>query len=203
MTRQYCNQCHFPQISCVCSAVAPVRSKTEVIVMQHPSEVNHAKNSVRLMPLVLANMQIVVGETAADFTELRQYLAQANKPVYIIYPSETSQTVQQSGAQADAIIVLLDGTWRKAYRILQLNPWLQQYPALHLEVEHASQYVIRKAKRADSLSTLEAAAFMLSSLDKQLDTSPLLNVFDAMVNLRLQAMPAAVRQRYSLQSKDE
>ncbi|MCL1142858.1 tRNA-uridine aminocarboxypropyltransferase [Shewanella gaetbuli] len=203
MTRQYCNQCHFPQTSCVCSAVAPVRSKTEVIVMQHPSEVNHAKNSVRLMPLVLANMQIVVGETAADFTELRQYLAQANKPVYIIYPSETSQTVQQSGAQADAIIVLLDGTWRKAYRMLQLNPWLQQYPALHLEVEHASQYVIRKAKRADSLSTLEAAAFMLSSLDKQLDTSPLLNVFDAMVNLRLQAMPAAVRQRYSLQSKDE
>jgi DTW domain-containing protein YfiP len=51
--------------------------------MQHPSEVGHAKNSVRLLKLVLPQTQIYVGETGEDFIELQHYLATQTK-----YPNE-------------------------------------------------------------------------------------------------------------------
>ena len=170
--------------------------------MQHHSEVHHAKNTVRLMRLVMPNMQVFVGETAEDFTGLQTYLTQTTKPIYVVYPSETSQTASQCGAQADSIILLIDGTWRKAYKILQSNPWLLDYPAIHLEVEHASNYIIRKAKRPDSLSTLEATALLLSTLDPAADTTPLFAAFDAMVQHRLSAMPEDIKARYQLHNKE-
>jgi DTW domain-containing protein YfiP len=170
--------------------------------MQHPSETGHAKNTVRLMRLVMPAMQVFVGETAEDFTDLQVFLRQTTKPVYVVYPCETSQPVLQSDAQADSIIILIDGTWRKAYKMLQSNPWLLDYPAIHLEVEHASNYIIRKAKRPDSLSTLEATALLLSSLDPTCDTTPLFAAFDAMVQHRLGAMPEGVKARYQSNNKE-
>jgi len=164
--------------------------------MQHPSEVDHAKNTVRLLKLVMPQIHIYVGETAADFIELQHYLAAQTKPVYVVYPNEHSQTVAEAGAEGESIIILVDGTWRKAYRMLQLNPWLLNYPSLHLECEQASQYIIRKAKRSDSLSTLEAAAYTLAALNSTADVTPMFAVFKAMVQHTLTAMPDKVRARY-------
>lgn len=171
---------------------------TEIVVLQHPSEVKHAKNSVRLLALALPQTRIVVGESSADFADLREYLATQTKPVYIVYPNEHSQTVAEAGASEAAIIVLIDGTWRKAYRMLQLNPWLTDYPSLHLECTDESQYIIRKAKRSDSLSTLEAAAHTLVALNPSVDVTPIFAVFNAMVQHKLTAMPAQVRARYNV-----
>jgi DTW domain-containing protein YfiP len=165
-------------------------------VLQHPSEVGHAKNSVRLLQLVLPETRVVAGESADDFAPLRQQLAQAGRPVYLLYPSETSISATAATMDADCILLLLDGTWRKALKLLRLNPWLAQYPALHLEPEQASCYRIRKASRQGSLSTLEAAAHMLKTLDAGLDVSPLFEALDAMVSQRVAAMPAEVRRRY-------
>ncbi len=155
------------------------------------------------MQLVLPDMQVVVGEKAEDFTALKQQLEQSNNSVYLVYPSEKSQSVTQVSPAKDSTIVLIDGTWKKAYKMLQLNPWLLDYPAIHLDMNHQSNYIIRKAKRADSLSTLEATAHVLGGIDASLDTTPLFAALDAMVQHRLQAMPEQVRQRYQLSTKDD
>ncbi|MEZ9234044.1 tRNA-uridine aminocarboxypropyltransferase [Shewanella sp. 10N.286.52.A9] len=196
MSRAFCQKCAYPQSACVCSSVKTVKVKTEVIVLQHPSEVEHAKNTVKLLCLTLPETQVVVGETAEDFAELQVYLQQASKPVYLVYPSETSQRASESNSPEDCTILLIDGTWRKAFKMLQLNPWLLDLPALHIEFEGVSQYRIRKAKRSDSLSTLEATAYMLQAINPTLDIAPMFAAFDAMVQHKLDAMPPAVRARY-------
>jgi DTW domain-containing protein YfiP len=169
---------------------------TELIVLQDPSEVGHAKNSVRLMALVIPETRVYVGESPDDFKSLRQYLDGCTKPIYLVYPSDNSSDVMQTQLENQVVLLFLDGTWRKAYKLLQLNPWLQDYPALHLDLESASNYKIRKASRADSLSTLEAAAMMLKSIEPELKVSPLTNALEAMVQQRIQSMPADVRKRY-------
>jgi DTW domain-containing protein YfiP len=224
VSRAYCELCHYPQSACVCASVQPMSCQTQVIVMQHPSEVGHSKNTVHLLSLVLPAMRRYVGESAADFEELRQKLHL--QPCYLVYPSDQSQSADQisialantnndsvtceftkenpaSGAaptarqtQASVSIILLDGTWRKAYRMLQLNPWLRALPSLHLNFDGQSQYKIRKSSRTDSLSTLEAAAYTIQALEPNLDIEPILKLFDAMVQARLDAMPAKVRARY-------
>lgn len=197
VSRQICLECHYPISTCVCANIETLTLAPQLIVMQHPSEVEHAKNSVRLLKLVIPDTQVYVGETAEDFADLRDELASSNRPVYLIYPNEQSQEVKQAKPNIDGIYILLDGTWRKAFRMLQLNPWLLALPSLHLDVEQASNYTIRKSSRADSLSTLEAAALVLASLDSTLDVSPLHRAFDAMIQHQLAAMPAHVRARYS------
>ncbi|ABZ74889.1 DTW domain containing protein [Shewanella halifaxensis HAW-EB4] len=196
MSRPTCPNCHYPQNACLCASIETMQVKSELIILQDPSEVGHAKNSVRLLELVIAETRVVVGETADDFAALRQQLAASEKPVYLVYPSENSISANETKVEEEVILLLLDGTWRKAYKLLQLNPWLQDYPALHLDLDSASNYTIRKASRSDSLSTLEAAAMMLKAIDEEQDVAPLTNALSAMVEQRLASMPADVRARY-------
>ncbi|CAM4075126.1 tRNA-uridine aminocarboxypropyltransferase [Shewanella aquimarina] len=197
MSRPVCPQCQYPVNACLCDSIRPLSTRVELIVLQHPSEVSHAKNSVKLMQAVMGDkLRLVVGESPEDFTELRDYLKAQSRPVYLLYPSETSQPLEASVQHHDAILLLLDGTWRKAYKLLQLNPWLLEFTGVHLDLDAPSKYTIRKAKRDDSLSTLEAAALAIETLEPSCDVSPLHDALAALVQQRLAAMPASVRQRY-------
>ncbi|TVP14557.1 tRNA-uridine aminocarboxypropyltransferase [Shewanella sp. KCT] len=197
MSRPVCPQCQYPVNACLCDSIRPLETRVELIVLQHPSEVSHAKNSVKLMQAVMGEqLRLVVGETPEDFADLRGYLAAQSGPVCLLYPSETSQPLEASVQHHDAILLLLDGTWRKAYKLLQLNPWLLEFTGVHLDLDAPSKYTIRKAKRDDSLSTLEAAALAIETLEPGCDVSPLHDALAALVEKRLAAMPASVRQRY-------
>ncbi|MGL5046082.1 MAG: tRNA-uridine aminocarboxypropyltransferase [Shewanella sp.] len=196
MSRHYCSICRYPQNACLCASIQPISAVTQLVVLQHPSEVEHKKNSVRVLSLAVPDTHVYVGESEADFNGLRQYLAACNRPIYLVYPSEQSVSVEQQSINPDCVLLLLDGTWRKAFKMLQLNSWLTQYPAVHLAEGYESRYRIRKSSRSDSLSTLEACAYMLSALDSTLDVQPLMMAFDAMVALRIKAMPSAVQARY-------
>ncbi|WP_077750879.1 tRNA-uridine aminocarboxypropyltransferase [Shewanella psychrophila] len=196
MARPICPKCHYPLKACLCESIAPMHVSTELIVLQDPSEVGHAKNSVRLLSLVIPKTQVLVGEGADDFSNLRQYLDASTKPVYLVYPCDKSKSAEEERFDDEVILLLLDGTWKKAYKLLQLNPWLLQYPSLHLDLQSGSNYTIRKASRSDSLSTLEAAAMMLKAIEPELSVIPLTRALSAMVNQRLNSMPASVRKRY-------
>lgn len=185
----------------MCDAISPVAAHTRVWVLQHPSEVDHGKNSARLLPLILDTARIFVGESEADFAPLRQQLKAENLASVLVYPADDGEVFSLpsvGGLPESRVLLLLDGTWRKALKMYHLNPWLQALPKLALSPEKPSAYRIRKARRPDSLSTLEAAAEALTLLEPQLDVSALYEVFDAMVSRRLAAMPEAVRQRYLL-----
>ncbi|WP_428611320.1 tRNA-uridine aminocarboxypropyltransferase [Shewanella sp.] len=197
MSRPVCPKCQYPVNACLCEHIRPLSTQVELIVLQHPSEVSHAKNSVKLMQAVMGDrLRLVVGETPTDFTDLRTYLKAQTRPVLLLYPSETSQPLESPENNHEAILLLLDGTWRKAFKLLKLNPWLAEYPAVHLDLDAPSKYTIRKAKRDDSLSTLEAAALAIETLEPSCDVSPLTDALAALVRQRLDAMPPEVRQRY-------
>lgn len=196
MARLMCSTCSYPLSACLCSSIESMKVATELLVLQDPSEVDHAKNSVRLMELVIPETRVYVGEVANDFTSLRRYLERCAKPIYLVYPSDTSVDVAGTQFDEPSVLLFLDGTWRKAYKLLQLNLWLQDYPALHVDLTSASNYKIRKASRTDSLSTLEAAAMMLKAIEPEQIITPLTNALDAMVQQRIDSMPTEVRKRY-------
>ena len=78
------------------------------------------------------------------------------------------------------LIILLDGTWRKSYKMLQVNPTLQTLSRLHLQSLKDSQYHIRKAPKTGQLSTLEACAQALHQ-HEQLNVEPLYQAQAAMI----------------------
>ncbi|MCL1038948.1 DTW domain-containing protein [Shewanella submarina] len=201
LKRPHCPHCDYPLNACLCHAISPIQSDTRVVVLQHPSEVAHAKNSVRLLSRVLTDCELVVGEREQDFSAVRDRLLQDRENTLVLYPADASiELAAVADSKASSVnpvnLVVIDGTWRKALKIYKLNPWLAELQAVHLGENYQGRYRIRKAKRPDSLSTLEATAYALAELEPGLEVQPLFRAFDAMVERQLAAMPEAVRQRY-------
>ena len=203
--RLTCATCGRAQSSCICQWIAPVAHVVEVVVLQHPLEVNNAKGSARLLHLSLPHSRMATGEVfdepalKALLTESfnPQHDASPSKQAVLLYP-DTPQD-EAMGIQAPPVLtsalllqparlrlIVLDGTWRKSRKMLYLNPLLQQLPRLALRDMPASNYLIRKAHRPDQLSTLEATCAALMQLEGVVEPFlPLLAAFDGFVAQQL------------------
>lgn len=168
--RLMCPQCLRPKSACICQWITPVALATEVLILQHPLEIYHAKNSARLLHLSLLGSRILVGER----WEARQWDEALGLPKYtvLLYPP-TAQVGQEPAPRPDPIrmkdpgqvrLVVIDATWRKSRKMLHLNPGLQQLPRMALDAVPSSRYLIRKAHKPGQLSTLEATCAALAQL---------------------------------------
>jgi DTW domain-containing protein len=209
--RLICPSCLRPHSSCICQWITSIPNTVEVLILQHPLEVNQAKGSARLLHLSLPHSRMVIGETFAE-PELQALLhesfgpqpaAAGPKRAILLYP-ETSdgQTLIAPPLAPDWLrepaqlrLIVLDGTWRKSRKMLYLNPLLQQLPRLPLRDMPASHYLIRKAHRLDQLSTLEATCAALAQLEAKPEKyQPLLAAFDGFVAQQLAYRPGAAGQ---------
>ena len=138
MSRPTCPHCLRPQATCLCHLAVPIASACELLILQHPLEVHHAKNSARLLHLSVPGSRIVVGE-AFDEVAL-QALLPGPRTTVLLYPPTAYEghaapaLLEPSQLQhPDTLrLVVLDGTWRKSRKMLHQNPLLQQLPRLPL-----------------------------------------------------------------------
>ena len=63
--RPACTSCLRPQSACICLWIRPTAHQVEVLILQHPLEVAHAKGSARLLHLSLARSRLATGEVFA------------------------------------------------------------------------------------------------------------------------------------------
>jgi len=208
--RPTCPDCLRPQSACICQWVTPIPHPAQVLILQHPLEVHNPKGSARLLHLSLPGSRLVAGETFDDLpTLLAQPCADENlaalpRVSVLLYP-QTPQDKPQEAWQFNTVLealtprypywhdptqlqlVVLDGTWRKTRKMLYCNPQLLQLPRLALEGMPASRYLIRRAHRADQLSTLEATCAALAQVHGGcLQFAPLLAAFDGFVAQQLE-----------------
>jgi DTW domain-containing protein YfiP len=190
--RATCAACLRAQSACICTHVTPLAGRVELLVLQHPLEVCNAKNSARLLHLCLAGSRLAVGETF-DAAGLDALLHDGGRQPLLLYPDtpgDASLGIAPPPALAPALItrpealrlVVLDATWRKSRKMLNLNPALQSLPRLALREVPPSAYRIRKAHAPHQLSTLEAAAHALAQIEgDSAKYQPLLQAFDGFV----------------------
>ncbi len=194
--RRYCSHCRYPIQVCLCASIKKIQSSLKLVILQHPDEVSHAKNTARLVKLSIEDTQIIVGESAEDFAEFRRNCDTRPKDYLIIFPNQHSQAMETvltpTTAASVTHLILIDGTWRKAKKIWQLNPWLQQLNSVHFKFPPQNHYRMRKTHVESSLSTLEAAAYSLNYLS-QLDCSGLLTLLDAMQHQIERFIPEQVK----------
>lgn len=191
-SRPLCPHCLRPASACLCSCVQSVHSRVQLLVLQHPMEAGHAKNTARLLHLCLPGSRLEVGEVF-DADTLQALLhapwpeqaSNAQVRAILLYPPTPPDpqlpVVQPPElpahwlTQPEALrLVVIDGTWRKSRKMLYLNPGLQQLPRLSLLDVPAGRYAIRKAHAPGQLSSFEAAALALAQLHGwQADSHPM------------------------------
>ncbi len=188
--RAVCNRCLRPQTTCLCALAVPTAHRTEVLVLQHPQEQRHAKNSVALLRLSLSHCQVVVGERFAP-AALQALLQQPGRDTRLLYPdvpaapapSAQTTTPTTTAPAAPLRLVVIDATWRKSLRMLLEHPALAALPRLSLDAPSPTRYrAIRAARRPDQISTLEATVQALAMLEgSSFDGGPLLDAFGRFV----------------------
>jgi len=169
MSRQYCNLCQRPQVSCICHLVCLTKNLIKVVILQHPSEVKQSKGTVALLSRSLAECQVLEGEDFQHNAVLQQLIEKYQGKVALVYPSEQaieiSQTNNETGVSDIQCIILLDGTWKKAYRLYMMNPALHHLIHLQLPQSIEGRYQIRSTNKKGALSTLEACCHSLALLE--------------------------------------
>ena len=178
--RNYCSNCHYPLTTCICASVAQINSPIPCLILQHHKEIIHAKNTARLVSLVVDNVEISTFPTQCDDNVLNRCLEEASNPA-VIYPSDNSVPIESLSNKKHHhdLLILLDGSWRQAYAMWQEHRQLHRLPQYHFTQSPESRYAIRHTKQEGGLSTLEATAYALAVL-ADVDPTPLYDVQQAM-----------------------
>ncbi|HYW56674.1 MAG TPA: tRNA-uridine aminocarboxypropyltransferase [Polaromonas sp.] len=191
--RQQCAGCQRPQNACICTWVTPVAHQVEVLILQHPLEVNNPKGTARLLHLCLPHSRLLTGEVF----DAAVLCASESRHTLLLYPDMPQDRALGIAAPPalppDALrdaaclrLVVLDGTWRKSRKMLHLNPALQQLPRLSLQGLPVSRYRIRQTHQPDQLSTLEATCAALIQIEGNAEKfQVLMTAFDGFVRQQM------------------
>jgi len=171
MAREHCGECQRPLLTCICTFITNIDNDIHVIVLQHPLEVKQAKGTVTMLAKSLNKCSVFVGEEFTGNTELHQLLSKYQQQTFLLYPSEQAEVIDKrsepngQGKGSGKCLILLDGTWKKAYRMFMLNTFLHSIPHLTLPLGIESGYQIRKTTKNGALSSLEACTHALMLLE--------------------------------------
>jgi DTW domain-containing protein YfiP len=165
-----------------------------VLILQHPQEQDRLLGSARLTALHLNNAMLRIGLSWPSLSRIlgRQvdphrwailYLGSAradkllpDRDVVVVDRKGEAVPDQDRALRDIEGIVLLDGTWSQAKALWWRNPWMLKCRRVVLGPRRPSLYGrLRREPRREGLSTLEAAALLLSRLEKRPEIEAALN----------------------------
>jgi len=194
--RANCANCLKASSACICGTIKTINNVNRLHILQDPSEEKKAIGTARILKLSLTNVQLTIGELFNDLD------FDVNNS-YLLFPSENATPAESLTdsfeINTDSQFILLDGSWKKAYKLLMNNPFLQQLPKVSINVDEKSNYRLRKSPREDGLSTVEAGYYLLSQLENDTEKFvPLLKSFEFMIDYQISQIPAGIYQAHYL-----
>jgi DTW domain-containing protein YfiP len=190
-----CPSCQKPLPLCICDSITPIDNRISLLILQHPQEQDRALGTARLTALHFKNAVVriglswpslskALGRPVADPSRWAVlYLGSAkvadlNAKSGIVAINRKGEIEDNQRAVLKDIegIVLLDGTWSQAKALWWRNAWMLKCQRVILGPSRPSRYgQLRREPRRDGLSTIEAAAMLLSSLEKRPDIADTLH----------------------------
>ncbi|WAS89910.1 tRNA-uridine aminocarboxypropyltransferase [Nannocystis punicea] len=182
--RAHCPQCRRPRQVCWCDALVPVPSRTRVVFLQHPREFRVGVGTCRMAHLSLPGSQLHVTHDPDRQPALAALLAAPD--THLLFPSPDATDVDAL-TRAPRTLVVVDGTWANARKLVGRSALLRALPRLSFRPEFASNYRIRREPEDHCLSTIEATAHVLERLERAPGRyTPMLSAFERMVDMQLQ-----------------
>jgi DTW domain-containing protein YfiP len=181
-----CLRCRRPGPLCCCHDLVPVATRTHVVILQHPRERTMKMGTARLAHLGLAGSELHVGVRFDDLPQVRALAAASRGRVALLYPGPDAMPIERAAAAPDTLVVV-DGTWTTARKLLARSAVLRALPRLAVTPAGPSPYRrIRREPAAHCMSTLEAIVAALGALEGDAARfAPLLAAFERLVAAQL------------------
>ncbi|NBD13250.1 MULTISPECIES: tRNA-uridine aminocarboxypropyltransferase [Corallococcus] len=168
-----CERCYLPTAWCLCADVPVVPTRTELLVIRHHKESQKSTNTARIAALALPRCGIVsYGAPGSPFDA-----AVLDTPdTWLLFPDAP----EAEGPPPKRLIVI-DGSWAQARRMMQRVPALRRLPGLRLPPPGPDTRRLRRPPHPDGMSTLEAMAGALARLEGADVAKPLLTLHELMI----------------------
>ena len=208
-----CPRCQKPRSLCVCDTIVPIDNRVAVVILQHPQEQDrhlgtaqltalHFRDAVLKIGLSWPSLSKILGRTVDSHRWVVLYLGSAKAAT--LAPDRDVTVVNRHGEaerDQDALlrdiegVVLLDGNWSQAKALWWRNPWMLKCRRVILGPRQASRYGrLRREPRREALSTIEAAAMLVSRLEGRPEIETALNVtLERLLERYRRSQPGAVR----------
>ena len=164
--------------------IAPFDTRIQVVILQHPQEqdralgtasltVRHFRNAVLKVGLSWPSLNKLLGRPVDPHRWAVLYLGSAKAAAMapgrevVILNRKGDPEPNQDALQRDIEgVVLLDGNWSQAKTLWWRNAWMLRCRRVILGPARPSRYgQLRREPRRDGLSTIEAAALLVSRLE--------------------------------------
>jgi DTW domain-containing protein YfiP len=173
-------------VVCLCAHFDAIDTRTRVVFLQHPREHEVPINSARLAHRSLRHSSLHVGVDFSTDRAVTRALSDPAAPAIVLFPSPNARDVRREPPRGPVTLVVLDGTWSQAEKLLRANPMLSTLPHYAFVPTTASNYRIRRQPAEHCVATIEAIAEVLALLeDRPVDGARLLAPFHAMVEYQL------------------
>ena len=182
--RAVCLRCNRPESMCWCAHVPAIATRTRVVILQHPRERYVAIGTGRMTAMCLTSASLHLGVEFADDAAVRAALADPERPAALLWPGEWAIDIAESPPTGPITLVVIDGTWSTAKKVVRKNPFLASLPRYAFAPAAPSAYRIRREPRDDYVSTIEAVVHVLTVLEGD-RFQPMLAPFTAMVDGQL------------------
>ncbi len=182
-----CPRCKVNIEFCFCAAMEMVETTTAVDIIMHYKELALTSNSANLAPLSLSNARVHVRGLEGQRLDVSSIFRPGYTPIYL-FPLENSRpltTEAIADLKLPIQLILPDGSWRQARKVIDREKILQTIPCFSLRNMPLSQYKLRREHFADGMSTFEAMAHALTVIEGQEKTAPLFRNFTIMVDQNL------------------
>lgn len=167
-----CEHCQLALYVCACDLRVELNSQLDFVLLLHRNEILKPTNTGRIIADILPeNTFCFCWSRTEPAAELLNLLADPNRQCVILYPEQSTKsrvvhTDFSFESNQKTTVIVLDGTWKQARRMMTLSPWLANIPVLSLELDLNGQYGLRKPLIDGQLATAEAAACVLAQHDE-------------------------------------
>ena len=139
-----------------------MESATRTCILQHLRERKTAIGTARMAHLSLPNSELHQGVSFVDHPRVRELAAAEGTA--LLFPGAGAVDPASLRGRPPRAVIVVDGTWSQARKVIKLNPFLQALPRIGLTPPRPSNYRIRAEPSAECVSTIEAVVHLLGEL---------------------------------------
>lgn len=168
-----CPRCYLPD-PCLCPDLPHLRPRTELVIIRHMLERQKSTNSARWARAAIPGSELHEWGMEGERLEVENLVVPGT---VVLFPASGPTPPPR---EAPRRLIVVDGSWSQARRILQRSPALRSLPRLSLPPP-PPRVRLRSEKLAEGMSTLEAIAGAYTHLGEAEVGSALLEVFEKAV----------------------
>jgi len=194
-----CPGCEIRKALCFCAAIPRIATQTRVVVLMHTAEEVLTTNTARLAVKALPNSEIRIRGRKTERLST-DGLRQDGREALLLFPSPTAEELNEAfvaGLTAPVNLIVPDGSWRQAQKMVRREPGLAGMRTVKLPLGPPSIYKLRIQPAEEGLCTLEAIARSLGILENPTAQRELEALLAVMVQRTLWSRGALSPEQYA------